>query len=72
MIVPCFNGKFVAANSELCKGYSVFFHSYPAEVLLILEFPFELPIHSQLVACTTVLYSWCIQLTKPHLNKLVT
>ena len=69
MIAPCFNGKFVAANSELGKGNS---YSYPGEVLLILEFPFEHPIVSQLVACTTVLSSRCSQLTKPCLNKLVT
>ena len=72
MIAPCFNGKFVAANSELGKGNTVFVHSYPGEVLLILEFPFEHPIGSQLVACTTVLSSRCSQLTKPCLNKLVT
>ena len=47
MRAPCFNGKFVAANSELGKGYSVFVHSYPGEVLLILEFCFEHPIGSQ-------------------------
>ena len=41
VIAPCFNGMFVAGNSELGKGYSVFVHSYPGEVLLILEFPFE-------------------------------
>ena len=57
MIASCFNCKFVAANSELGKGYSVFVHGYPGEVLLILEFPFEHPIGSQLVACTTVLSS---------------
>ena len=39
MIVPCFNGKFVAANSELGKGNSVFVHSYPGEVLLLLATP---------------------------------
>ena len=39
-------------------------------ILLILEFRFEHPIGSQLVACTTVLSSRCIQLTKQHLNKL--
>ena len=69
VIASSFNGKFVAANSQLGKGNSVF---VPGKVLLILEFPFEHPIVSQLVPCTTVLSSWCIQLSKPHWNKMVT